>query len=85
MFEWKTCTIDVYKSIGSPVCSESTIEGFDQYISRGSLDAINIFCSEYNDETDKCKEINNLLPKSRSNRSRNKTPFPAIMDIFDSL
>jgi len=74
--------------LGPKVCSESAIEGFNSQIVRGSLDPLNTFCyehSEDHDESDKCDKLSELIPKVRSNRSRNKTPFPAMFQLFDSL
>ncbi len=83
-YAWKTCTVDTFKSLGPKVCSESAIEGYETQIARGSLDPLNIFCSDY-DESDKCDKLGESLPKVRSNRSRNKTPFPAVFEVFDSI
>jgi hypothetical protein len=87
-YSWRKCTVDTFKSLGSKVCSESAIEGFNSQIVRGALDPLNTFCyehSEDHDESDKCDQLSELIPKVRSNRSKNKTPFSAIFELFDSL
>ncbi len=89
-YTWRKCTVDTFKSLGPKVCSESAIKGFNVQISRlrGSLEPLNISPCEGTqnyEESDKCDKLNKLLPKVRSNRSRNKTPFPAVFEVFDSL
>ncbi len=87
-YNWRKCTVDTFKSLGPKVCSDSAIEGFDAQIVRGALDPLNTFCYEHNqdsDQSDKCDKLTELIPKVRSNRSRNKTPFSATFELFDSL
>jgi hypothetical protein len=87
-YTWRKCTVDVFKSLDPKICSESAIEGFDTQMARGALDPLNIFCYEHvqdYDKSDKCDKLGELIPKVRSNRSRNKTPFSAIFELFDSL
>ena len=86
--QWRTCTIDILKRIGSPVCEENAIEGYEEQIKKSTLDVLHVLCDEYFDEPTMCEEVLELMPvfdPSRRRRVVNRTPFLALFKIFESL
>ncbi|CAG2173601.1 unnamed protein product [Oppiella nova] len=59
-------------------------EYIEQYIEKGMLDPMNVFCSEY-DDSDKCDKILKQLPKIDSIKLKYTTLFPAVIEMFESL
>ncbi|CAG2179810.1 unnamed protein product [Oppiella nova] len=82
--QWKNCVLAVFNNKPGDVCSAKNQEYIEQYIEKGMLDPMNVFCSEY-DDSDKCDQILKQLPKIDSLKLKYTTLFPAVIEMFESL
>jgi len=82
-YEWIKCTRRAMEEIGG-TCTKEAIDGFHVHINKASVDSMNLICSRYEDNKQKCdtlaKEVSTVRPKRM-----HKMPLLYVFDIFDSL
>ena len=88
MDEWKKCTDNVYRSLGSKVCSKKSIDGFHDYMQHSFIDPLNVIFQCHDDvshDTNTCSQMNRLITRIKKQKTRYKTPYPAILAISHSI
>ena len=65
-------------------CSEKQVEIANRLIESISGNALNLVCTEYNTDSDKCDQFNGFKPKSDP-KLRTKSFFLPLIELFDSF
>jgi len=81
-YAWTKCTVKALRDNSN--CDKSAVDGYDQHISKSSVDAMNLICKRYEDNDQKCAQLYTQLPANKP-KSLNKTPLLYVFDVFDSL
>lgn len=82
-YVFKDCVLNSFKKVGPPICTEANIEHMEQQIDKAVLDAMNLACGDYQ-ESDQCTKYTAKFDKSPPTE-RWKTPFPAIIEVLESI
>lgn len=53
----KQCIMDAADKAGSKVCSDNAKNLYDQYITNMAGNTLQLMCSDYDEESDKCQRV----------------------------
>jgi hypothetical protein len=81
-YELKNCYREGAKRID--ICSDENLETIDSFAGSITMNADNLFCGEYSDDSDKCEKLGEP-PKRRKNQKIPRSFFLPIIDVFNSF
>lgn len=68
-----------YKT-GPPNCTERSVEQVDRFTSQLAGDVLNLLCTEYDEDSDKCSKM--ITPKRRKDQKRTKSFLRPLIDLL---
>jgi len=83
-YQWIKCTRKALEDMGDGVCNREAVEGFTVHINKASVDSMNLICSRYEDNPQKCEAYFKEIPTGRP-KKLDKMPLLYVFDVFDSL
>ena len=81
-FNLRKCLTEKAKSVD--ICSEKHLETLDDFVESTTSNALNFFCGDYADDSDKCLKLGKP-PNKKKGQKRSKSISITIADIFQSF
>ncbi|XP_054152482.1 uncharacterized protein LOC128951258 [Oppia nitens] len=81
-YSFRQCLTERAKNVD--ICGDKDLQTLDEFVESTTSNALNFFCGDYADDSDKCDKLGKP-PKKRSNLKRTKSISITIAEIFQSF